>query len=144
MHLPAYDIPFELYSISSDNNMDFLYKESYTSQSTVLEYMQYLSDKYRLDSHFCFGRKSHGIDLKRNRMYVDVNNRTRGILLWYTHVISTVRQMHLNLIPSSINGANTFQGDSFQSSQCTRSLESFQGKRVTVVGNGASTIQVID
>ena len=137
----ACDVPSELYSLSFDRNVDMLYKEPYTSQSTVLDYMRYLSDKYHLDQHFRFNRKVTELTWNERESMWSVKTE-KGEAHFGTHVISAVGQMHLPMIPT-FEGAETFQGDSFHTAKCTRSLEFFRGKRVAVIGNGASAIQVI-
>lgn len=143
----ACDIPAELYSLAEE---DWHWKEAYTAQPGVLDYIRYLVDKHELDKdeHFRFRQVVSGMEFQEHESRWIVQTECAQ---QYTgqHVIVAVGQLHLPMIPQ-FKHSQTFKGKTFHTAQfrsdyenVNQVLESLRNKRVAVIGSGASAIQVI-
>ncbi|MBX5487371.1 MAG: NAD(P)/FAD-dependent oxidoreductase [Mycolicibacterium hassiacum] len=134
----ACDIPSHMYSFSFEPKADWTHMWSY--QPEILEYMQGVTNKYGLRRYIRFG--SH-VD----RAYWDDTEMrwhvftTDGREFVAQFLISGIGGLHIPLIPD-FEGIDEYQGRLFHSAQWDHSVD-LTGKRVAVIGTGASAIQIV-
>lgn len=131
------DIPTSLYSISF---VPYPFKKTFSQQSELLAYTEYVIEKYGLESH------------ARTRQAVRRLTWDDDDFLWRVETESGERYSARFVIDTSgvlanphvpeIPGAATFQGASFHSGQWDHSV-SLKGKRVAVIGSGCSAAQIV-
>lgn len=134
------DVPIALYSYSFAS-ADRHY-ETFLGQKAVLDYIREVSDNYRVTEHIRYGANVETLRFDEDSCIWNVRvaggrkHRAR-------FVISAVGQLHHPKIPD-FPGANQFQGEAFHTARFgSRTIDHFVGKRVAVIGNGASGIQII-
>jgi cation diffusion facilitator CzcD-associated flavoprotein CzcO len=131
------DIPTGLYSISF---IPYRFKKRYAPQSELLEYTNYVIDKFDL-------RKN-----ARTNQAVTKLTYNESACLWHVEVESGERYSARFIIDTSgvlanpkipdIKGAASFHGAKFHTAQWDHSV-SYKGKRVGVIGSGCSAAQVV-
>ena len=131
------DIPTGLYSISF---IPFKFKKRYSPQSELLEYTNYIIDKFNIRKY-----------TKTNQSVIKITYHEETFL-WHVEteygeyyrarfIIDTSGVLANPHIPK-IKGAETFQGENFHTGQWDHSV-SYEGKRVGVIGSGCSAAQVV-
>lgn len=134
----ACDIPSHMYSFSFEPKPDWTHMWSF--QPEIFDYLKGVADKYGLRRYVRFN--SHV-----NRAYWD-----DAELRWHVFtdtgqeyvaqfLISGAGGLHIPLIPD-IKGLNDFRGAAFHSAQWDHACD-ITGKRVAVIGTGASAIQLV-
>ncbi|MFT5400781.1 MAG: cation diffusion facilitator CzcD-associated flavoprotein CzcO [Gammaproteobacteria bacterium] len=131
------DIPTGLYSISF---IPYKFKKKYSPQSELLEYTNYVIDK--------FGIRKHA---KTNQAVTKLTYNESNCL-WHVEVESGERYTARFIIDTSgvlanpkipyIEGAELFRGAKFHTGQWDHNV-SYKGKRVGVIGSGCSAAQVV-
>lgn len=131
------DIPTGLYSFSF---LPYKFKKRYAPQSELLEYTNYIIDKFDL-------RKS----ARANQTVTKITYDDRECL-WHLEVESGEPYTSRFVIDTSgvlanpntphINGAESFQGQKFHTAEWDHSV-SCEGKNVGVIGSGCSATQVV-
>ena len=131
------DIPTGLYSVSF---IPYPFKKTYSPQSELLNYTNYIIDKFRLRQH------------ARTRQNVTQLTYNEQEHLWHIEVESGEHYTARFVIDTSgvlanphipkIKGAETFQGAKFHTARWDHSVP-YEGKRVAVIGSGCSGAQVV-
>ncbi len=134
----ACDIPSLLYSYSFEPNPNWT--RSFSKQGEIFEYMKGCMDKWNLRDQIQFNTEiaSAAFDKNKGRWHIadKVGNSYTTRLL-----ISAAGPFNEALIPN-IKGRDRFQGESFHSLHWKHDYD-LKGKRVAVVGTGASAIQFV-
>ena len=134
----ACDVPSHLYSIASEPNPDWNYK--FSRQPEILNYLKEVVSRNDLSEHIRLNSditelkfiESDGLWLATDRN----GNPTR-----VKFIISAMGPLNRPVIPQ-IEGLETFIGQRFHSSEWDKTCD-IKGKRVAVIGTGASAIQVV-
>ena len=131
------DVPSALYSYSFEQNPDW--SRLFAGHDEILDYVRHTARKHGILPFI-----KYGIDVQQTRW-----NETEN--LWYVQtnaglykaakVISCVGYLHEPIIPK-LPGIENFNGEVFHSSRWQHDLD-LTGKRVAVIGTGASAIQFI-
>ena len=131
------DIPTGLYSISF---IPYRFKKRYASQSELLQYTNYVIDKFDIRKHV------------KTKQQVTKLTYDESTFLWTVEVESGERHIARFVIDTSgvlanpnipyIKGAESFRGAQFHTAQWDHSAP-YEGKRVGVIGSGCSAAQVI-
>lgn len=134
----ACDVPSPLYSFSYEPKADWPHR--YSGQTEILGYLHSVAMKYRLPERIRFGSEvtEATFDEQAGRWAVrtaDGTSRTADVL------ICAVGQLSRPRLPD-IPGIGRFTGPSFHSAQWDHDVE-LAGKRVAVIGTGASAIQFV-
>ena len=134
----ACDIPSHMYSLSTDPNPDW--SRSYSPQPEIRAYLERVADEEDLRRHLHFGQEMTGATWDEQRRTWTVH--TRGGRTWTARfLVSAVGALHLPKTPD-LPGAGSFAGSSFHSARWDHDVD-LRGKRVAVIGTGASAIQFV-
>ncbi|HEY0104873.1 MAG TPA: NAD(P)/FAD-dependent oxidoreductase [Rhizomicrobium sp.] len=136
------DNPNHLYSYSFEPNHDWPYH--FSTQPLLWKYFQGVADKYDLRPHIRF--QTEVIDSTYDESRALWKTRLRGAdgaeeTIVSNAVITAVGQLSRPRLPD-IEGIETFQGKSFHSATWDHSVD-LKGKRVAVIGTGASAFQFV-
>jgi cation diffusion facilitator CzcD-associated flavoprotein CzcO len=134
----ACDVPSHLYSFSFEPNPKW--SRSYGGQAEILAYLEHCADKYGLRPHLEF------------RQHVDSARFDEATGTWRVTTAAGERlearalllgngALHIPALPD-IPGLDSFAGKRFHSAQWDHEYD-LTGKRVAVIGTGASAIQFV-
>jgi cation diffusion facilitator CzcD-associated flavoprotein CzcO len=134
----ACDIPSHMYSFSFEPKPDWTHMWSF--QPEIFDYLKGVADKYGLRRYVHFNShvdRAHWDDAElRWHVFTDAGKEYVAQFL-----ISGAGGLHIPLIPD-IKGRNEFRGAAFHSAQWDHACD-ITGKRVAVIGTGASAIQLV-
>jgi cation diffusion facilitator CzcD-associated flavoprotein CzcO len=131
------DIPTGLYSISF---VPYKFKKKYSPQSELLEYTNYVIDKFDLREHAKMNQAVTKLIYSESKGSWDVEVKT-GERYVARFVIDTSGVLANPKVPY-IKGAESFQGAQFHTGQWDHNVP-YEGKRVGVIGSGCSAAQVV-
>ena len=134
----ACDVPSHMYSFSFELNPDW--SRMFAPQEEIWAYLRRCADKYGVAAHIHYGRKVERIEWDDDVRRWQVAT-TSGDVYTTRAVVSGSGGLHVPSIPE-IPGADTFAGPAFHSAQWDHSCD-LSGKRVAVIGTGASAIQFV-
>jgi cation diffusion facilitator CzcD-associated flavoprotein CzcO len=134
----ACDVPSHLYSFSFEPKPNW--SRMFSPQPEILEYLRGVADKYGLRRHIRFGarvERAHWDD-DEHRWHVFTDGGEEFVAQF---LISGAGALHIPSMPD-IEGLDTFAGSAFHSAQWDPGAD-LTGKRVAVIGTGASAIQIV-
>lgn len=131
------DVQSHMYSFSYELNKDW--SREYAGQQEIWEYMRGVARKHGLYDVIHFGTEVEGAEWDESRLRWTV--RTSKETYDARVVVSGIGGLHIPNIPD-LPGAETFAGPRFHSAQWRHDVD-LTGKKVAVVGTGASAIQFI-
>ncbi len=136
------DNPNHLYSYSFEPNYDWPFH--YSTQDILYQYFRNVADKYNLRPHIRFSTEviSSTFNEMTNDWHVIIKrpDGTRETLV-ANAVICAVGQLNCPRLPD-IDGRDSFMGTSFHSARWRHDVD-LTGKRVAVIGTGASAFQFV-
>jgi cation diffusion facilitator CzcD-associated flavoprotein CzcO len=134
----ACDIPSHLYSLSFALNPDWTY--TYARQPEIRAYLEDTTTALQLRPHLRFGAdiEQCRFDASTGRWTIEATDGRRWVARF---LIAGVGGLRDPLIPA-LPGLGSFAGPSWHSARWDDSVD-LRGKRVAVVGTGASAIQVV-
>jgi cation diffusion facilitator CzcD-associated flavoprotein CzcO len=134
----ACDIPSHMYSFSFEQNAGW--SRSYSSQPEIWAYMRQVADKYDLRRFIRFGQEMSGArwDEDEGRWHIASKSGDEFVSRF---LVAGIGALHLPQIPE-LPGIETFRGESFHSAQWNHDYD-LEGKKVAVVGTGASAVQFV-
>lgn len=135
------DIPNHMYSYSFAQRNDW--PQFFSPQPVLLDYFRDCADEFGLREHIHFGTSVDEMHFSDESEKWTLQLRTQHGRTAVTAdiVISAVGQLNRPALPE-IDGLDTFTGLSFHSAQWPEHVD-LTGKRVAVIGNGATAIQFI-
>ncbi|MET7681867.1 NAD(P)/FAD-dependent oxidoreductase [Streptomyces sp. NPDC005423] len=133
----ACDVPSHLYSFSFAPNPDW--PRTFSGQEHIRAYLEHVTDVFRLRPHLRFDSevKLMTWDARELRWVIETASGTLTADL----VVSATGPLSDPKIPD-IPGLSTFPGEVFHSARWDHGY-ALRGKRVAVVGTGASAIQIV-
>jgi len=134
----ACDIPSHLYSFSFAQNPEW--SRSYPAQPEIEEYLERITDQYALRSHLRFGFDVERVQWTEDKSCWSITSRS-GECVLAAAVISATGPLSQPATPD-ILGLENFGGEVFHSAKWRHDV-SLEGKRVGVIGTGASSIQLV-
>jgi len=139
-HYPgaACDIPSHLYSYSFEPNPRW--SRAYGGQAEILAYLEHCAAAYGLGPHLRFGARVERADYDEARATWTVGVRGGRPLTGRSLILGN-GALHLPAIPE-LPGRERFAGKTFHSARWDHDYP-LDGKRVAVIGTGASTIQFV-
>jgi cation diffusion facilitator CzcD-associated flavoprotein CzcO len=134
----ACDVPSHLYSYSFEPNPKW--SRAYGGQAEILAYLEHCADKYGLRPHlkFCQHVDSATFDEASGTWLVAT---AQGERLQARALMLGNGALHIPSLPD-IPGLDTFEGKRFHSARWDHGYD-LRGKRVAVIGTGASAIQFV-
>lgn len=134
----ACDIPSRLYSLSFEPRWDW--SRDYPGQSEILAYLRDLADKYGLRQRIRFGSElvEAAFDEARDLWRLTMRD---GRMLTCRVLVSAMGPLTRPAYPA-LPGVERFAGESFHSATWNHDFD-LAGKRVAVIGTGASAIQFV-
>jgi cation diffusion facilitator CzcD-associated flavoprotein CzcO len=133
----ACDIQSHMYSFSFAQNPGWT--RSFSPQREIRDYLRAVTDRYRLRENIRFGVEVTGArwDADERRWHVD----TSGGEYVARFLVAGIGALHIPNVPK-LPGIERFAGESFHSAQWNHDYD-LTGKRVAVVGTGASAVQFV-
>jgi cation diffusion facilitator CzcD-associated flavoprotein CzcO len=134
----ACDVPSHMYSFSFELNPEW--SRMFAPQQEIWDYLRHCTEKYRVAAHIRYGCAVERME------WDDAAGRWRaataaGEMYRARAIVSAMGALHVPSIPE-IPGADGFAGPAFHSAQWDQSCD-LSGKRVAVIGTGASAIQFV-
>jgi cation diffusion facilitator CzcD-associated flavoprotein CzcO len=134
----ACDVRSHLYSIETQPNPDWT--ESYASQPEILQYLKDVVRRNLLEAHIRFGANVSEARFSEGDACWEIHEGNGSICRVKMLILAT--GPHSRPRMPSFPGQSTFSGDMFHSAAWDASVK-LAGKRVAVVGSGASAVQII-
>ena len=129
------------YSFSKELLDEWHWKERFSAQPENLRYLNYVADRFDLRRHMRFNARVELMtwDEDERRWHLHLHDGDR-----YTarFVITSLGPLSIPTLPS-YPGMDDFAGDSFHTFHWPKEPVPLEGKRVGVIGTGATGIQVI-
>jgi cation diffusion facilitator CzcD-associated flavoprotein CzcO len=134
----ACDVQSHMYSFSFEQNPDWT--RAFSPQPAIWDYLRGVAKKYDLYSYIRFGQEMTGArwDGEERRWHVATRGGDEFVGRF---LVNGVGALHLPQIPQ-LEGIENFRGETFHSATWNHDYD-LRGKRVAVVGTGASAIQFI-
>lgn len=133
----ACDVPSTLYSYSFAPNPNW--SRVFAQQAEIKAYLQQLAQNKQIHSHVQFNQEALDIRWCKDSQLWKV--KTPDCVWQGRYIILACGPMHEPKLPD-VPGIENFKGEVFHSSQWRHDV-SLQGKRVAVIGTGASAIQFV-
>ncbi|MFL2783970.1 MAG: flavin-containing monooxygenase [Dehalococcoidia bacterium] len=129
------------YSFSQELLDEWDWSEHFSSQPEILSYLQYVADKFDLlkDIQFSSNVRSAIYDEDSRRWQVEIED---GNIYRTRFLITALGVLSEPTLPK-IKGMESFGGRSFHTARWPHEPVDFHGRRVAVIGTGASGVQTI-
>ncbi|MEW1832478.1 NAD(P)/FAD-dependent oxidoreductase [Streptomyces sp. NPDC088196] len=133
----ACDVPSHLYSFSFAPNADW--PRTFSGQEHIRAYLEHVTDVFRIRPHIRFNSEVKMMTWDAERLRWDIE--TTGGSYSADLVVSATGPLSDPKIPD-IPGLDSFPGKVFHSARWDHDYD-LRGKRVAMVGTGASAIQIV-
>ncbi|HZC03872.1 MAG TPA: NAD(P)/FAD-dependent oxidoreductase, partial [Gammaproteobacteria bacterium] len=135
------DVASHLYNYSFAPK--FNWPDHFCTQDVVLEYIRAFAKEYGINEHIRFNTEVTGMQWDDERLlwHITLRGPRREETVGYHAVISAVGQLNRPRLPD-IPGRDSFAGPAFHSAAWDYSVD-LAGRRVAVIGTGASAYQFI-
>ena len=129
------------YSFSKELLDEWHWKERFSAQPENLRYLNYVADRFDLRRHMTFNARVDTMTWLEDerRWQLDLQNGDRYIARF---VITSLGPLSIPTLPS-YDGMDEFTGESFHTFHWPKEPVPLEGRRVGVIGTGATGIQVI-
>jgi len=134
----ACDVPSHLYSFSFAQSSGW--RRRFAPQSEILAYLRQVADERGVDRHIRFGTRITSLHWSDEALAWTLT-ADDGRRFMSRVVISAVGGLHLPATPG-IEGLDSFAGPCFHSARWDHTVD-LTGKRVAVIGTGASAVQIV-
>ncbi len=132
----ACDVPSHLYSYSFEPNPTW--SRAFGGQAEILAYLEHVADKYGLRSHLRFRETVESAHWTGDKWAIGT---ATGETFFARALLLGNGALHIPQLPD-IKGLDTFKGTQFHSARWNHDYD-LTGKRVAVIGTGASAIQFV-
>jgi cyclohexanone monooxygenase len=129
------------FSFLPDVEQEWPLPERYPAQPAIHAYLEHVTDRLKLREHFTFGTRVTAVAWDEAAGIWRLRTDT-GIKAAARFVIAAVGCLSAAHVPA-IPGADSFTGQSLHTSAWPHEMVDLSGKRVGVIGTGASGIQAI-
>ncbi|MDQ0991412.1 NAD(P)/FAD-dependent oxidoreductase [Streptomyces sp. V3I7] len=133
----ACDVPSHLYSFSFAPNPDW--PRTFSGQEHIRAYLEHVADVFGLRPHLRFGTEVTRMTWDTEKLRWDVETSSGSLSA--DIVVSATGPLSEPKVPD-IPGLDSFPGKVFHSARWDHDYD-LRGKRVAVVGTGASAIQIV-
>ena len=129
------------YSFSEELLHEWDWKEHFSGQPENERYLNYVADKFDLRPYIQFNSRvtSAVYDEKEHRWEIRINNSQRARAQF---LVAAVGILSADYTPP-FEGIESFKGISYHTSKWPKEQVDFTGKRVAVIGTGATAVQLI-
>jgi cation diffusion facilitator CzcD-associated flavoprotein CzcO len=129
------------YSFSKELLQEWDWSEHFSGQPETLRYLNYVVDKFELRGHMQFGVsvKSASFDESSQCWSVEIAD---GRILTTRFLLTAIGMLSAATMPR-IEGIESFSKDSFHTYNWPHQPVELEGKRVAIIGTGATGVQVI-
>ncbi|HIG39332.1 MAG: NAD(P)/FAD-dependent oxidoreductase [bacterium] len=129
------------YSFSKEILQEWDWSEHFSGQPETLRYLNYVVDKFELRGHMQFGCrvKAASFDEGLQGWHLETDD---GRVLETRFLVTAIGMLSAATMPR-IEGVEDFKGESFHTYYWPQQTVSLAGKKVAVVGTGATGVQVI-
>jgi cation diffusion facilitator CzcD-associated flavoprotein CzcO len=129
------------YSFSKELLQEWDWKEHFSGQPENERYLNYVADKFDLRRDIQFNSRviSAIYDERANRWEIQLESGQR---MRAQFLVAAVGILSARYIPP-FEGIDTFKGESYHTSRWPKEKVDFTGKRVAVIGTGATAVQLI-
>lgn len=134
----ACDVQSNVYSIASEPNPNW--SETYSPQPEIWAYMKGVADKHKLRDSTRFNFNVTKAEFITEDGHWKVTNQN-GESVTVKILIGAIGPLNRPIIPN-FKGLEGFKGEQFHSSRWNHNYD-LKGKRVAVIGTGASAIQIV-
>ncbi|WP_433662914.1 flavin-containing monooxygenase [Nocardia sp. CA-128927] len=134
----ACDIPSRLYSYSFAPNPDW--SHTYSGSNEILGYIETMATEFGLGPHFRFGHNVTGIVFDEEAGRWDITIDGQGTV--HARAVVLASGPLTNASFPNIRGIDEYAGHKIHSARWDHDYD-FTGKKVAVVGTGASAVQII-
>ncbi|WP_113703439.1 flavin-containing monooxygenase [Nonomuraea lactucae] len=134
----ACDVPSPLYSYSFELNP--AWSRLFSPQDEIWAYLRRCVDKYGIAPHIRYGRRVVSLEYDDGARRWEVTTEGGEVLRPHA-VVSGVGALHIPKFPD-IPGREAFAGPAFHSAEWDHSAD-LAGRRVAVIGTGASAVQFV-
>jgi len=134
----ACDVSSHMYSFSFEPNPNW--SRMFSPQAEILEYLKNCVKKYELTPFIKYNANITGAEFDERNSSWNIHIQSGEIITART-LINGMGPLNRAVIPH-IKGIESFAGKTFHSSDWNHSFE-MEGKRVAVIGTGASAIQIV-
>ncbi len=137
----ACDVPSHMYSFSFEQNPDW--SEMYAPQQEIRDYLERVTDKYGIRPHLRLGVRAVSATWDEAAgVWHCVGETAEGRQeMTARFLISGIGGLHVPAKPH-LQGLEGFEGAAFHSAEWDHSVD-LRGKKVAVIGTGASAIQFV-
>ena len=129
------------YSFSKDLLDEWEWSEHFAAQPETLRYLNHVVDKFDLRRHMQFGCKVAGASFDDERCYWVVNLED-GREFSCRFLLTAIGMLSAATLPR-IEGIESFEGEAWHTYYWPHEAVELSGKRVAVIGTGATGVQVI-
>ncbi|MBM3608295.1 MAG: NAD(P)/FAD-dependent oxidoreductase [Alphaproteobacteria bacterium] len=133
----ACDVPSRFYSFSFEQNWEW--SSRYGRQDEILAYLRHCADKYAIAPHMRFSVTVESLAWDETRHLWRIE--TQDGVFETDHAISAIGLFNRAAYPQ-IRDLGSFHGPAFHSSMWDHETD-LRGKRIAVIGTGASAIQFV-
>jgi cation diffusion facilitator CzcD-associated flavoprotein CzcO len=134
----ACDVQSHMYSFSYEQNPGWT--RSFSPQPEIFDYLKGVADKYRLREKIRFGVELTGAHWdEKERRWTATTKDGREFVAQF--LVSGVGGLHIPQVPQ-LPGIARFKGQTWHSAQWNHEYD-LRGKKVAVVGTGASAVQFV-
>ena len=134
----ACDVPSHLYSFSFEGNPEW--SRMYSGQKEIWAYQKRVADKYGLRKYCRFNEGIESARFDEENLIWQVKT-LKGREITCRNLISGVGALCLPAYPT-LKGIENFKGAAFHSAEWNHDVD-LRGKKVAVIGTGASAIQFV-
>ncbi|MGP3918428.1 flavin-containing monooxygenase [Nonomuraea sp. 10N515B] len=134
----ACDVPSHLYSFSFELNPGW--SRMFPPREEIQAYLRSCADKYGVTPHIRYGKNVAALEYDDDRRAWSVTTED-GETLRTNAVVSAIGALHIPKFPEIV-GRESFAGPAFHSAEWDHSAD-LTGKRVAVIGTGASAVQFV-
>ena len=129
------------YSFSKELLQEWDWKEHYSGQPENERYLNYVADKFDLRRDIQFNSHVTSViyDERANRWEIQIENGPR---MRAQFVVAAVGILSARYVPP-FEGIDDFKGESYHTSRWPKEKVDFTGKRVGIIGTGATAVQLI-
>jgi cation diffusion facilitator CzcD-associated flavoprotein CzcO len=138
----ACDVPSNLYSFSFEPNPNWSY--FFGRQPEIGAYLEHCTDKYDIRRHVQFNSTVTELKWLEDRKVweITIESNEEKKQVYARFVMAGYGPLSNASFPTDIPGIDKFEGQMCHTAEWDNSLD-FKGKRVAVVGTGASAIQAV-